>query len=451
MSLDTTFHRGQYRVTISGDRFAAGTLVELRESARPDSDGDLYVYGDGGSGFIHYSHLEAVNVDEDDEVDDSGDCDCGDCSDDSGTEYEAGYYRITRTHRNSQGRQIEAGIVGRLRDDDTSDGDGEIQLEYTDSDGRSPVRWTNVNHIEWLGEDAPESEEATNVTTSTESRPLRTGDRVTLKTNTEEPGNATFSILSQGDVVEIIGECGSMVDVRNVATGVTNEGLYAWRFKLAAPNRLRVGDRVRIVSNSLDNSGVSTGDFGEIVRDDATAIPFQVRMEGDDRQWWFRATDLEPADATPTPVAPARPKVGDRVRSLIQVGGYIQIGDEGTITHDDESSVPFRVQFDNHEARWFEAGNVAAVNPAAAPTDAHAADIATISRMLSAEAVRRNWCGDYDSFIAAVNPHLTVKITPREQFFQIKVGDFGSYAVSAFTEAEANEKIRAHLRTLTAP
>jgi hypothetical protein len=445
MSLTTTFGRGQYRVTISGSRFSAGDLVDLRESARPDGDGDLFVYGDGGRSFIHYSHLEPVNVDEDDEPeDDDGDCDCGDCSDDGEREdFDAGYYRITSTHRNSQGREIERGSIGRLRDNDTSDSDGEIQLEYAEGD-RTPLRWTKVEYIEWLGISAPDSEEATNVTTST----VREGDRVTLKTNAEEPRNATFSMLTQGDIYEVTGAFSdSMVNVRNVETSVVNEGVYAWRFKPAAPARLTVGSRVRVVANSLDNSGVSLGDIGEIVRDDATQIPFQVRMEGDDRLWWFRSTDLESAAATPA--APARPKVGDRVRSLIRVSDYIQIGDEGEVTHDDESSVPFRVRFDNREARWFEAGQIEPVNPAAAPTDAHAADIATISRMLAAEAKRRNWCSEYDTFISAVNPHLTVKITPREQEFRVNVGDLGTVTVLALTEEEAKAKVRVHLGQLT--
>lgn len=634
LGLSTRFPAGRYRIVGSPDRFDAGDIVEIRPSdaRRPDGDGHVFVYGTGHvagtSSYVHHSNLELVRADdenystEDDDTEDDneGNCDCGDCSNDGGEEYDAGFYRITQTHRNSQGREIERGSIGQLRENDTSDSDGEIQLEYTDGH-RRPLRWTNVNHIEYLGceppapsddnatpshsfrvgdrvvvrpstdeprndghgvrgqgirfgvvyevselrdgvnadlihvrevgggellpgifhwrfERAPDSEETTNVTTNTDARPLRAGDRVVLKTHAEESRNVTFHMLEQGDVYEITGNfSGNMLNVRNVATSVQHDGIYAWRFKLAQPDRLSVGDRVR----SLVQLGASTapGDEGEITSTDTSTIPYLVRFPGITR--WMSHDQVELAERRPAPTAaePAQPVVGGKVRFLssnvqgasasvgdefeiltvapasddrtfittqtnrgghwgfylphdglavlpptpaeIVVGSRVRVkvhnaarsnaaaGDLGTVTSDRHLDAPdsypadhsrrFAVQMD---VRRNDFGNVQqGVGPLYVfglehielvvedakpePTDAHAADIATISRLLAAEAVRRNWCSEYDGFIAAVNPHLNVKIVPREQDFTIDLGNLGSYTVKAISEDEARKKIRDHL------
>jgi hypothetical protein len=140
-------------------------------------------------------------------------------------------------------------------------------------------------------------------------------------------------------------------------------------------NRLQVGDRVTVTQNyaSMDdaaNGPLRAGDAGEIIKDDYSLKPFQVRADKHGTTWWYVEGALQkstvPANISNpsnndyltnsnSNVAP-RPKfkVGDRVcladnYVAMDSGGdahrgVLQPGDIGEILVDDNSSKPYHVR-----------------------------------------------------------------------------------------------------------
>lgn len=61
--------------------------------------------------------------------------------------------------------------------------------------------------------------------------------------------------------------------------------------------RLKLGDRVQITASEHDGF-MKPGDIGEIITDDHSGMPFQVRFEG--HTHWYHERDLRLAIASST-------------------------------------------------------------------------------------------------------------------------------------------------------
>jgi hypothetical protein len=138
--------------------------------------------------------------------------------------------------------------------------------------------------------------------------------------------------------------------------------------------KFSVGDFVTVVPsfvNIADAAGgpLKLGDVGEIVKDDKSSKPFQVKAV-DGRVWWYTANALRKSSACETKLAlsPARFRVHDRVtlaaiyKSVSDAaGGPLREGDVGVIISDDGShSKPFQVSFES-KAWWYDAAALSVV------------------------------------------------------------------------------------------
>jgi spore coat protein U-like protein len=128
----------------------------------------------------------------------------------------------------------------------------------------------------------------------------------------------------------------------------------------APRRRLAVGERV-ILSANYRNIGdasagpLKPGDMAQVVKDDGSSKPFQVRVESGSKAgstWWYVDGAIERVGtASSTTSGPWRLSVGERVvlrPGFEQCGdaaeGPLAMGDIGLIVEDDSSEKPFRVK-----------------------------------------------------------------------------------------------------------